>query len=384
MLIVRLKPRKEVPVLSGHPWIFSGAVESVQGEPHALRICRVLNSKGQFVCQGMYNPASPIAVRVLTTGKETVDEAFFENRLRRAIDLRRNLFGPDTTCFRLVNAEGDLLPGLVADIYGGVIVLQVSTPGMDELRPLVVDVLRQEYPACSIFERSDTKARHAEGLRPEVGPLHGGPIPQEIVVLENGAPYAVDVLTGDRTGFYLENRPARSRIASYAPGRTVLDIFSYSGSFAVCALRAGAVSATSVDSSAPAQAALKRTMELNKVKPFTWRHHKDDATRYLQSDRQTYGLVFLDAPSVFSDLGEYGKLLALAMKRVAPGGIMFALAALTAQFGPQDLLRVIQRSASSLARQARILEDLSPGADFPRLPSHPQGLRHAGFVVHLE
>ncbi len=384
MLIVRLKPGKETPVTNGHPWIFSGAVDRVQGEPHRERLCRVLNARGQFVCQGMYNPASQIAVRVLTTGKEPIGKDFFRARILGAMELRRSFVGSDTTCLRLVNGEGDLLPGLVVDRYGDVLVVQVATPGMDDVKSDIVDVLREALPSCCIVERSDTRARQAEGLRAEVGPLHKGPIPGEVEVTENGIPYAVDVLTGDRTGFYLEHRLTRGRIAAYARGRTVLDVFSYTGSFSVCALKAGAVSITSVDSSAPAQVQIKRNMELNRIRPFVWRHHKEDATRFLQADRELYGLVFLDAPAAYSEYAEFRKLCRLTADRVVPGGILFVLAGVTSQFEHQDILKALQRTASSLSRKARVLEALTSPPDFPWLPSHPQGLHQAGFVVHLE
>ena len=147
MLIVQLKPKKEVPVIHGHPWIYSGAVDKVQGEPEQEHLCRVLNAKGQFVCQGTYNPVSQLAVRVLTLGKESIDRAFLEARIRAALALRERVIPGDTTCYRLINGEGDRLPGLVIDRYNDILVMQVITPYMEEIKPGLVDILKTVLPS---------------------------------------------------------------------------------------------------------------------------------------------------------------------------------------------------------------------------------------------
>ncbi|HOJ15268.1 MAG TPA: class I SAM-dependent methyltransferase, partial [Deltaproteobacteria bacterium] len=222
------------------------------------------------------------------------------------------------------------------------------------------------------------------GLRPEVGPLKGGGLGGDVVVSENGLSYAVDVLTGDRTGFYLEHRLTRSRIAAYAKGRRVLDLFSYSGSFSVCALAAGAVSVASVDSSAPAQALLRKNMELNRIRPFVWRHHRDDAVSFLEADRDSYDLVLVDAPASVSEYREYRRVLDRAVARLGSPGILFVAAGFNAQFSGPDLLKAVHKSASGLSRNVRVLETLSGPADFPWLPSHPEGLFQGGFVLYLD
>ena len=384
MLIVRLKPGKEGPVLQGHPWIYSGAVDKVQGEPEKERLCRVLNARGQFICQGMYNPVSQLAVRVLTLGKETISKAFFLTRIRNALALRNAMIPGDTSCCRLINGEGDLMPGLVVDRYNDILVMQVITPGMDDIKGDLVDILRSELPFCGIFERSDTRTRSNEGFRPDTGPLYGKIETKELTVKEHGIDFAVDILTGDKTGFYLEHRDTRQKIMAYAREREVLDLFSYSGSFAVCALRAGATSVTSIDSSAPAQVLVRRNMEINRIKPFTWRHHKDDTARFLGDDKTLYDLVLCDAPAFGNEYEEHSRTLQLAVPRVKPGGVLFTLAPVTAQFSPWDLLKAIHRAAQGISRTAKVLETLSQSADFPFLPAHPQGMHQAGFIVYIE
>ena len=384
MLIVALKDKKEVPVIHGHPWIYSGAVDKVQGEPEKEHLCRVLGARGQFVCQGTYNPISQLAVRVLTLGKETIDKAFFEARIRSAVALRRRIIPVDTTCYRLINAEGDRLPGLVVDRYNDMLVLQAITPFMEEIRQDLVDILKSALSECSIFERSDSKTRNNEGLRPSIGPLHGNMESQDLVVKEQGIAFAVDIFTGDRTGFYLEHKETRQKLMRYAKDKDMLDLFSYTGSFSVCALHAGAKSVISIDSSAPAQVQLKKNMELHKIRPFVWRHMRDDVPRFLNDEQGSFDLVVCDAPGFSNEYDEHGKTVALSMARLRPGGILFYLAPVTAQFGYVDLLKAIGRAAQGLSRTAKILEPLSQSTDFPSLPSHPQGMHQAGFVVYVE
>jgi 23S rRNA (cytosine1962-C5)-methyltransferase len=384
MLIVKLKPRKESPVLGGHPWIYSGAIDKVQGFPEKERLCRVLDAKGHFVCQGLYNPLSQIAVRVLTLGKGPIDRAFLDARIRSAIEMRGRIMDADTSCYRLVNSEGDLLPGLVVDLYHDVLVMQIITPGMEDLKAVIAEILAAHFPSGNIFERSDTRSRVAEGLRPTSGALHGHLDSTDLKVLERGIPFLVDIFTGDRTGFYLEHRNTRQKIMTYARNREVLDLFCYTGSFSICALKGGARSVVSVDSSLPAQALLKKNMEIHKIKPFVWRHIKDDVFRFLSDDRGSYDLVVCDPPVFNKEFEEHMKVMSLAMARLKPGGLLFSLAPMTSQFSVTDLLKVISRSAQDLSRTARILMPLAPSADFPFVASHPQGTHQAGFVVYVE
>ncbi|MGC9324741.1 MAG: class I SAM-dependent rRNA methyltransferase [Desulfomonilia bacterium] len=384
MLIVKLKSGKEQPVLKGNPWIFSGAIDTVQGSPEREHLCRVLNAKGQFICQGMYNPFSQIAVRVLTTGKEPIDEGFLLGRITSAVEMRTACIQADTTCYRLINAEGDELPGLIVDRYGEVLVLQISCPGMETFKSEITSSLRTIFPGCSIHERSDTKGRTTEGLRVQTGPLLGVLPKGDLTVLERGIPFVVDILTGDRTGFYLEHRHNRERLESLAENKDVLDLFSYTGSFSVCALKGGAKSVVSVDVSSPAQALLKKNCELNQISQFVWRHLRDDALRFLNNDRSTYDIVVCDPPVLGREAEEYTKILSLAMVRLRPGGILFSLARATSQFSHVDLLKSIWAAARNSSRRSRILEPLFQAPDFPILPAHPQGVQLLGYMVHIQ
>ncbi len=385
MLIIQLKPKKEFPVIKGHPWIFSGAVDNVQGSPDAKPcLCRVIDSSGKFVCQGFYSPFAQIAVRVLTSTKDRIDREFFRQRISRAIELRRHVIGKDTTCYRLVHGEGDGIPGLIADIYRDVIVLQFLCAGMEEFKEEVVGIFSDRYPESVIHERSDVKSRNAEGLRPLSGPLHGELNSGEIEVLESGIPFVVDVLTGERTGFFLDHRHNRQRFGSMASGKDVLDLFSYTGAFSVYALEGGARSVVSVDNSSPAQALLKKNMEINQIKPFVWKHIRDDVVRFLSDDHAAYDLIVCDPPSSSKDFEEYTKINALAMARLKPGGILFTTGLTHSQFNATDLVKAVNWASEKASRNVRILEPLYQSSDFPVLPSHMQGAHLCGYILYVE
>ena len=384
MLIIQLKQKKELPMLKGHPWIFSGAVDKVQGSTDNKSLCRVIDAKGRFVCQGFYSPFSQIAVRVLSRGKEPIDKAFFRKRISRSLELRKGIIPEHTTCYRLIHGEGDGIPGLVVDIYGNVLVMQFLCAGIEEFKDEIVDIFRGIYPDSIIHERSDVKSRNSEGLRPISGPLYGDLSNGEIEVLESGHSFVVDVLTGERTGFYLDRRSSRERLKSMAQGKDMLDLFSYTGAFSVYALAGGAKSVVSVDNSSPAQALLRKNMEINQTRQFAWKHVRDDAYRFLSEDRTTYDLIVCDPASFIRDFEEYTKINTLVMERLNPGGILFSIASLSSQFTHVDLLKALTRASEKVSRSARILEPLYQSPDFPVLPSHAQGTHLCGFIVYVE
>jgi len=385
MLIIQLKPKKEFPVIKGHPWVFSGAVDNVQGTPDAKPgLCRVIDSSGKFVCQGLYSPFSQIAVRVLTCTKESVDREFFRQRIIRSIELRKQIVSENTTCFRLVHSEGDRIPGLIVDIYNDVLVMQFLCAGIEDFKDEVVGIFRDIYPGCVIHERSDMKSRNGEGLRPLSGPLHGELSIGEIKVLEAGIPFLVDVLTGDKTGFYLDHRHNRERFGSMAAGKDVLDLFSYTGAFSIYAIQGGAKSVVSVDNSSPAQALLKKNMEINQIKPFVWKHVRDDVVRFLSNDRAKYDLIACDPPSFSRDFEEYMKINALAMARLKPGGLLFTTGLIHSQFNASDMIKAINWASEKASRNARILEPLYQAPDFPILASHIQGAHLCGYILCVE
>lgn len=382
MFIIRIKENKEQPILAGHPWIFAGAIDRVDSQSD-LFICRVLDSKGRFVCQGFYNPYSQIAVRVLTLGRDNIDKGMFADRIDKAILFRKGIIPESTTCYRLINAEGDRLPGLVADRYGNVIVLQFLCMGIEKFREEIIDLFKARYPSYAIHERSDAKSRKAEGLDMQSGPILGTLPEGDIEVLEEGARIFIDVKTGDRTGYYIEYRPIRSFIRSVSKGKSVLDLFSFTGGFSISACLAGASSVTSVDSSIPAQAIIKRNMEANSISSFVWHHQREDVAAFLSREAPKYDIVICDPPP-FSRPEDYNNVFSLAMSRVKSGGIMLELTSYSPRFGIYELMKATSKAAVSCGLTARVAGKLSQGPDYPYLASHPEGEHVHGLILHIE
>ncbi len=384
MLIVKLKTNKEQPLQKGHPWVFSGAIDDVRGENDNSGLCRVIDNKGRFVCVGFYNPYSQIAVRVLTTTKEKTDRAFFRRRIESAIGLRRAFIPADTTCYRLINGEGDYLPGLSVDVYDKVLILQSHCPAVDNLKQDLAAILHDLYPEHIIHERSDMWTRKAEGLPLTQGTLFGNPDSGDVQCREDGKFFAVDVFNGDRSGFYLHNSTARKRLEAYARDRVVLDLFSYSGGFSVCALAGGARSVVSVDNSAPAQTMLRKNMDRNHVKPFAWQHEKTDVSAFLNQNREKFDLIICDPPALQSIPADYTKINLQALNHLKPGGILFSMGSLQPQLGEKNFYKAISRAVNDAGRQARIIEVLSQPPHFPELPTHPEGRILQGLVLYVD
>jgi len=382
MFIVKIKENKEQPILAGHPWIFAGAVDKVDSHSDKY-ICRVLDSTGRFVCQGFYNPYSQIAVRVITLGRENIDKKLFAARIEKAISFRRRIIPVTTNCYRIINSEGDRLPGLVADRYGDVIVVQFLCMAMDKFRDDIIDIFKSHYPGYTIHERSDVKSRKAEGLDMQSGPISGTLPEEDLEVLEDGSRIFIDVKTGDRTGFYLEYRPIRTLLRSISKGKSVLDLFSYTGGFSLSASLAGASTVTSVDNSISAQSILKRNMEANSISSFVWHHQREDVPAFLSRESSQYDIVICDPPP-FSRPEDYNSIFSKAMKRVKPGGMMFALTSYSPRFGIYELMKAISRAEGSCGLSARITGKLCQGPDYPYLPSHPEGEHVHGLIVNIE
>ncbi|MGN0890635.1 MAG: class I SAM-dependent rRNA methyltransferase, partial [Candidatus Spyradenecus sp.] len=302
MKIVRLKAKRDYPTRMGHPWIFSGAVDSVSREPAPGETVLVTDAAGEALGMGAWSPASQIRVRMWhTQAQAPADEAFFRDRLASALALRAGMaerFATDA--LRLVNAEADGLPGVTVDRYGETLVGQFTTAGAEAQKPLLVRLLMELTGAAGFYERSDGESRKHEGLELATGLLAGTEPPERIALHEAGVVYEVDVRGGHKTGFYLDQRENRRLIAAYAAGRTVLNAFSYTGGFGVAAQVAGAQAVTHIDLSAPALAIARRNAALN---PGADSCQLDfvqgnvfQELRALRDRARSFGLVVLDPP----------------------------------------------------------------------------------------
>jgi 23S rRNA (cytosine1962-C5)-methyltransferase len=391
---VVLKPGKEKPVRNRHPWIFSGAVARIQGEPADGDIVDVLDHQGRFLARGYLNRRSQIVVRCLTWAEEeVVDAAFWRRRLQQAIGHRRSLLQPGSgDACRLVHAESDLMPGLVVDQYGRYLVVQALTLGIDRRKSELVQTLVELVQPDGVYERSDVDVREKEGLAPQTGLLWGNEPPSPLEIHENGHGFWVDIQHGQKTGFYLDQRDNRSRLARYAGGRSVLNAFAYTGSFAVCARRAGAERVVSVDTSAEALALARRNLLLNGLPEGNDEYIVGDVFAMLRQYRavgEKFDLIILDPPKfayaqsqVQAACRGYKDINWVAMQLLKPDGILFTMSC-SGLVTPDLFQKVVFGASVDAQRDAQVLERLSQATDHPILLSFPEGEYLKGFVCRV-
>lgn len=382
---VYLHPGKEKPVLGGHPWIFSGAIARVAGTPRDGDIVDVADARGRWLARGYYNPKSQIVVRLLTWDEaEAIDEAFWRRRLTAAAAVREALSLPSVTnAYRLIHAESDRLPGLVVDRYGDRLVVQFLTLGVEARRELLLRLLAEQFAPTGIVERSDVSVRRQEGLPLRSGVVWGEVPPAGLMVEEHGLRFAVDLLGGQKTGFYLDQRENRRIVSAYARNRRVLNAFSFTGAFGVYALAAGAEHVTNVDSSFEALAQAEANLRLNGLDP----DRQADAIcgdvfqvlRDMRNRGERYDLVILDPPKFARSKAEldgaargYKDINLLGLQLLNPGGILatFSCSGLVTA----DLFQKIVYGASvDGGRPVQVLARLGQGPDHPLLLSFPEG-----------
>jgi 23S rRNA (cytosine1962-C5)-methyltransferase len=389
---VYLKPGRERPVRNGHPWIFSGAIDATDGAADGVGVADVFDHRKTWIARGLYNPASQIRVRVLTSKDEPIDGAFFKRRISRALALREKYVAPQATGYRVINGEGDFLPGLIVDRYAGFFVCQFMTAGMEQYKRIIIDILMESASAAAcqgVFERSDGRVREEEGLGPSVGLLAGQEPPELIEIEENGFKFLVDVRRGQKTGFFLDQRDNRQFLAGLARDATVLNCFSYSGAFGIYALGAGARAVISLDSSRPALELAEKNFALNQVRGDNIEHIKGDAFAYLKDGAAAFDIVVLDPPSlahrrgdVEAATGGYKFLNLHALKRTQIGGFLLTFSC--SQHVSSDLFqKVVFGAAVDAGRRVAILKKLGPPSDHPVSLHHPEGEYLKGLVLRV-
>jgi len=385
---LRLKPGKERPVLQGHPWIFSGAIDRLDAALAAGAHVRICASDGTFLARGYVNPKCAITARVLTRADEPIDADFVHGRVRAALDLRRTLLSADTDAFRLLNGEGDGLPGVIADVYGGTVVLQCLTAGADSLRPDVIASLESLLSPSCVYERSAGAVRREEGLASFEGVRLGAlPIP-EVQIREHGLHFIVDVEHGQKTGFFLDQRDNRLLVRELAAGRLVLNAFSYSGAFSIYAAAGGAARVVSIDSSAPALELGKRSWSLNAAAAEAeW--IDGDVFEYLREMPEPFGLVVLDPPALVKrrhDLDRgvraYRDLHVQVFRRLPKDAFVVTFSC--SQHMSRDLfVKVVHGAAADARCDVQVLRHLGAAADHPMSLAHPEGEYLKGLLLHV-
>ena len=394
---VILRPRREESILRFHPWVFSGAIARIVGTPAEGDLVAVYSSDDRYLATGHYQIGS-IAVRILSFDEDPLAPDFWEKMVRRAFQVRVacGLHGPETTnCYRLVHGEGDGLPGLIIDYYDGVCVLQAHSVGMFKAKGAICEALQAVYGDSlrAVYDKSSGTAPFKAGLELIDGYLYRAPgfTADEQVVLENGNRFCVNWNEGQKTGFFLDQRENRAHVGSLAKGRTVLNLFCYTGGFSIYALQAGAVHVDSVDSSRKAMDMVDRNVALNGFTPDRHTSYCADAIEFLRDVPEgKYDLMIVDPPAFAKHRGAlknalraYQRLNAAAISKVAPGGFVFTFSC-SQVVDKEAFALAVFSAAAQCGRSVRILDRLNQPADHAVNIYHPEGEYLKGLLLYVE
>jgi 23S rRNA (cytosine1962-C5)-methyltransferase len=382
-----LKADRDRSLRRRHPWVWSGSVARVEGTPEPGAWVRVRSSEGEPLGFGHYAPDSKLPVRMLAFGKDPPGPDWLETRIGAALARRTAdpLLG-DTDAMRLVNAEGDGLPGLTVDLFADVAVVKLTSVGMAMRREEIGAALREATGAGVGFERADPVAARREGFDPRQGPLWGAAPAGPVTIRERERRYAVDVVQGQKTGFYLDQRESRDLVGRLAPGRRVLDLFAYTGGFAVAAARAGAAHVTLVESSEPALSLADAHLSDN-APGCPVALERADAFRYLRAPGPDFDLAVVDPPplararrDVARASRAYKDLLLFTLRRTSPGGHVLAFAC-SHHVGPDLFGKIAFAAALDAGREVQVLRTLGAPSDHPVSIHHPEGAYLTGLLL---
>lgn len=395
MITIQLKPKKEESLQRFHPWVFSGAIQRIDGKPAEGDLVEVLDNNRNFLAIGHYQIGS-IAVRVISFENTPVNADFWNRKIQLAYAMRKSLglVAPDyNNTYRLVHGEGDSLPGLIVDVYDETAVMQAHSIGMHEIRETIAKAIVDNVPEVkNVYYKSETTLPFKAAIEPEDGYLIGKETAQ-LTALENGLNFHVDWLRGQKTGFFVDQRENRSLLERYSSGKSVLNMFCYTGGFSVYALRGNAKLVHSVDSSAKAIDLTDNNIEANYPNDPRHKSFAEDAFKYLNNLHtldQKYDLIILDPPAfakhreaLRNALKGYKRLNAKAFEQIKPGGIVFTFSCSQVVSKEQFRLAVFSAAAES-KRNVRILHQLSQPADHPINIYHPEGEYLKGLVLWVE
>jgi 23S rRNA (cytosine1962-C5)-methyltransferase len=393
MATLFLKPGRDRSAQQRHPWVFSGAVDRLKGQAASGETIEVRSAEGEWLGVAAYSPASKISARFWSWNPdEVIDEAFLRARIRSAIALRQALVGANEgNALRLVHAESDGLPGLVVDRYNRRLVVQILNAGAEYWREKIADILMQETGIEDIFERSDVDVRGLEGLAERCGPLRGSMPEGPEMIEENQLKYWVDIRSGQKTGFYLDQRANRLRLRDFVKGRSLLNCFCYTGGFSLNAVLGGASEIVSVDSSAEALEAAKNNAALNQFEqPMEW--VEEDVFFYLRGLRdrgRKFDAIILDPPKFAPTSAQaeraargYKDINLLAFKLLKPGGLLFTFSC-SGGINAELFEKIVAGAALDAKVEARVLQHLEQGLDHPTALNFPEGKYLKGLICQV-
>lgn len=386
-----LKPGREQSVRRYHPWIFSGAIRKIYGNPAEGDIVEVYDNNDEFLAVGHYQPAS-IAIRILSFDRVVPDTGFFREKIRKAIDYRKSIgiiSNPDINVYRLIHGEGDGLPGLIVDYYNGVAVMQSHSLGFYRIRSEIVSVLTElmKNEIVAVYDKSESTLPHMSGVNGVNEFLYGKP--QPVIVTENGYKFRIDLATGQKTGFFIDQRENRKLLAGYTGGKSVLNMFGYTGGFSVYAMKNAALVHT-VDSSSPAIELANENVRLNYGEDSRHEAFQVDAFEYMNNIKNMYDVIILDPPAfakhqnVLSNaLQGYKRLNLKALEQIRPGGIIFTFSC-SQVVTRENFRKSVFAAAANTGRSIRILHQMVQPPDHPVNIYHPESEYLKGLVIYAE
>jgi 23S rRNA (cytosine1962-C5)-methyltransferase len=392
---ITIKPGREKSILRHHPWIYSGAVAEVVGNPTSGETVTVISSRGDGLGFAAYSPDSQIRARLWTwDDKEAIDRTFFLHRITRALAFRQAFINPQSTnAIRLIHGESDLIPGLIVDRYADWLVVQFLASGVERWKEEILDILSELVPVQGIYERSDVEVRKLEGLPERTGLLRGQDMPDRIQIEENSLSFWVDVRAGQKTGFFLDQRDNRLRVRQFSKNKDVLDCFSYTGGFSLSALAGGANSVVAVDASPDALSILRDNLQLNKLPSGRVQCVEGNVFQILRQYRDAardFDLIVLDPPKFAVTASQvekaargYKDINLLAFKLLRPGGILVTFSC-SGGITPELFQKIVADAALDAECDVRIVMRLFQAADHPVGVNFPEGAYLKGLVVNKE
>ncbi len=393
MIDIILKKGKEKAAVLRHPWIFSGAIEKVNGAPANGEVVKVCSAAKEFLAYGYYHSTSRIALRLLEWNEDrTVDKNWYQEKLKTAIASRERILNADTNTCRLVFSEADFLPGLIVDKYADFLSLQILSAGMEAIKADIIDILITALNPKGIFDKSDASARKHENMEGEQGLLWGENPPEFIEVLESGIIYHINIADGQKSGFYCDQRDNRQILSAYSKGKNVLDCFSYSGGFTLNCLQQGAANVISVDSSALALETLAHNLKLNGFKETLQTSIQSDVNkqlRILKEEGKKFDVIVLDPPKyapsksaldraarAYKDLNRLGMLL------LESRGIL-ATFSCSGAVDMETFKQIIAWAALDAGKEVQILKQFNQPEDHPVRLSFPEGEYLKGLLLRV-
>ncbi|WP_105901463.1 class I SAM-dependent methyltransferase [Vibrio gangliei] len=384
---------REKSLLRRHPWIFSRGIQKVEGKPQLGETVDVYSNQGQWLAKAAFSPQSQIRARVWSFEKEEINTAFFVKRLTDAQNMREAIIKRDgLTGYRLIAGESDGLPGITIDRYQDFLVCQLLSAGAEAKRDELIEALKQVFPTCSIYERSDVSVRKKEGLKERQGVLHGDTPPEVVVIEENGVKIQVDIQSGHKTGFYLDQRDSRQQAMKYVGGKSVLNCFSYTGGFGLYALKGNAAHVINADVSQPALDNAKANAELNGFDVTKAEFLNADVFKLLREYRDNgtkFDVVIMDPPKFAESKAQlngacrgYKDINMLAMQILKPGGTLLTYSC--SGLMEQNLFqKILADAALDAGRKVQFIERFSQAADHPVDSAYPEGFYLKGFACHV-